>query len=92
MWKFLIDEDMPHSTVVLLRQEGHAAEDVRDAGLRGQNDHKIFHYPQAEGAILLTADKGFSNIVRFPPGTLEGHGTLQWCSEGSDPAQRRVRS
>lgn len=72
MWTFLIDEDMPRSTAVLLRQEGHATEDVRDVGLRGQSDEKIFQYAQAQGAILLTADKGFSNTVRFPPGTHAG--------------------
>lgn len=92
MWKFLIDEDMPRSTTAALLQAGHVVEDVRDVGLRGRGDDEIFQYAQAQGAILLTADKGFRNIVRFPPGTLEGHRTLQWCTEGSDPAQRRVRS
>lgn len=92
MWKLLIDEDMPRSTGVVLRQAGHTIQDRRHVGLRGQSDEEIFQYPQAQGAILLTADKGFGNIVHFPPGTLEGHRALQWCSEGSDPAQRRVRS
>ena len=72
MWKFLIDEDMPRSVAVVLRQAGHAAEDVRDVGLRGRGDQEIFDYAQAQGAILITADKGFSNILRFPPGTHAG--------------------
>lgn len=72
MWKFLIDEDMPRSTAVLLRQVGHSAEDVRDVGLRGHSDQEVFRYAQSQGAILLTADKGFSNIMRFPVGTHAG--------------------
>jgi predicted nuclease of predicted toxin-antitoxin system len=72
MWEFLIDEDMPRSTAVVLRQAGHSAEDVRDIGLRGRSDQEVFEYAQAQGTILLTADKGFSNIVRFPVGSHEG--------------------
>jgi predicted nuclease of predicted toxin-antitoxin system len=72
MWNFLIDEDMPRSTAVVLRQAGHSVEDVRDVGLRGRSDQEIFQYAQSQGAILLTADKGFSNIVRFPLGTHAG--------------------
>jgi len=72
MWKFLIDEDMPRSAAVVLREAGHAAEDVRDVGLRGHRDQEIFDYAQARGAILITGDKGFSNILRFPPGTHAG--------------------
>lgn len=32
MWCFLIDEDMPRSTALMLRQAGYEAEDVRDVG------------------------------------------------------------
>jgi predicted nuclease of predicted toxin-antitoxin system len=72
MWKFLIDEDMPRSAAVVLRDAGHTAEDVRDVGLRGHGDQEIFDYAQARGAILITGDKGFSNTLRFPPGTHAG--------------------
>lgn len=72
MWRFLIDEDMPRSTAVILRQAGYQAEDVRDVGLRGHTDEEIFAYAQAHGATLITADKGFTNILQFPPGTHAG--------------------
>lgn len=65
--KFLVDEDMARSTAVALRQAGHEAEDVRDAGLRGRSDQEVFDRAQAQGAILVTADKDFANILRFPP-------------------------
>jgi len=72
MWRFLVDEDMPRSTARVLRQARHTAEDVRDVGLRGHSDQEVFDYAQSQGAILVTADKGFSNALRFPPGTHSG--------------------
>ena len=72
MWRFLVDEDMPRSTAKALRQIGHIAEDVRDVGLRGHSDQEVFDYAQAQGATLVTSDKDFSNILRFPPGTHAG--------------------
>lgn len=72
MWKFLIDEDMPRSTNVALREAGHDAVDVRDVGLRGHGDAEVFAYAQNLGAILVTADKGFANVLSFAPGTHSG--------------------
>jgi len=72
MWRFLVDEDMPRSTAPMLRQEGYEAEDVRDVGLRGHSDQEVFDYAQEQGATLITADKGFCNILRFPPGSHAG--------------------
>ena len=72
MWKFLIDEDMPRSTAVALRQAGHESVDVRDVGLRGHSDAEVFAYAQNLGAILVTADKGFANVLSFAPGTHSG--------------------
>ncbi len=72
MSRFLVDEDMPRSTAPLLRQEGHEADDVRDVGLRGHSDQEVFDHAQQQGATLVTADKGFSNILRFPLGSHAG--------------------
>jgi predicted nuclease of predicted toxin-antitoxin system len=72
VWEFLVDEDMPRSTAVVLRQAGYAAADVRDVGLRGHGDDEIFAQAQARGAVLVTGDKGFTNVLSFPPGTHAG--------------------
>lgn len=47
-WSFLVDEDMPQSTVPALRAGGYAAEDVRDVGLRSQPDSAVFAYAQVQ--------------------------------------------
>ena len=36
--KYLIDEDLPRSTVGLFQNYGHEAYDVRNTGLRGAKD------------------------------------------------------
>ncbi|HVB27350.1 MAG TPA: DUF5615 family PIN-like protein [Mycobacteriales bacterium] len=75
MPSLLIDEDLPRShapAALALRSAGFAAEDVRDVGLRGQSDEQVFDYAQAHDQVLVTADMGFANILRFPPGTHAG--------------------
>lgn len=68
MLKFLIDEDMPRSTAKILKTRGYEVLDVRDCGLKGKNDEEIFKFAQREGAVILTGDMGFGNLLRFPIG------------------------
>jgi predicted nuclease of predicted toxin-antitoxin system len=71
-WRFLVDEDLPRTTAQVLSQANYPAEDVRDVGLRGHNDSEVFAYAQAHGRIVVSADKGFTNILRFPLGSHAG--------------------
>jgi predicted nuclease of predicted toxin-antitoxin system len=68
MLKFVIDEDMPRSTGSILKQRGYDVRDIRDYGLRGAEDQKIYEFAQREQAVVLTGDRGFGNILRFPLG------------------------
>ena len=68
MLKFLIDEDMPRSTGKTLAAMGFEVLDARDCGLRGKSDDEVYDFAQTEGAILLTGDMGFANLLRFSPG------------------------
>jgi len=78
---FLIDEDIPRSTVKELIKAGYQTMDVRDIGLRGQSDDEIFAYAQKQKAILLSADLGFANTVRFPIGSHNGIIILRFPNE-----------
>ncbi len=80
---------MSRSTTVTLRQLGHAADDVRDVGLRGRSDQEIFAYAQQQGATLVTADKGFGNILQFPLGTHAGIILLRLPDEWPSSAVNR---
>jgi len=52
MITFLIDEDLPRSLKSELIKRGYNAIDVRDVGLRGQSDDKIYKYAQKNRMIL----------------------------------------
>jgi len=71
---FLIDEDVPRSTTRVLRDAGFDVVNVHEAGLQGESDNKVFDYAQSENRLLITCDRGFSNILKFPPS--ENHGIL----------------
>lgn len=70
--RFLVDEDLPRSTVDLLLRYKHEAVDVRDIGFRGAKDPQIAAYAQRESLCLVTGDLGFSDIRNYPPGNYAG--------------------
>ena len=72
MIRFLIDADLPRSACAELRQLGRVAEDIRDLDLSAATDETVLHYARIHGYTLLSADKGFSNLLRFPLGTHHG--------------------
>jgi predicted nuclease of predicted toxin-antitoxin system len=72
MLKFVVDEDMPRSTSKVLIEMGFEVLDVRDCGLRGKSDEDVFRHAQKQGAVILTGDKGFGNLLRFPLGSHSG--------------------
>ena len=86
MPKFLVDEDMPRSTPRILRDKGYEALDVRDCGLRGKSDDEVFAFAQRSGAILITGDMGFANIMHFPVRSHAGIVVAHYPSEIS-PAE-----
>ncbi len=81
MARFLIDEDLPRSLSVLLRQKGHESAHIIDLGLRGACDAAVFKLAQERGAILLSRDVGFANILQYPPGSHHGIVVARFPSE-----------
>jgi predicted nuclease of predicted toxin-antitoxin system len=67
MPRYLVDEDLPRSLAASLRAQGYEATDVRDEGLRGQPDARIFAFAQQHGFVVLTADVEFANELVYPP-------------------------
>jgi len=80
MARFVLDEDVPASLAVALRQAGHEASRVQEVGLRGASDREVFDFAQSEGAALITADVDFAEaralggeshhglvLLRMPP-------------------------
>ena len=75
--KFLVDADLPRSTAELLRQHGHEAVDVRDAGLGAVPDGQIADYARTQGLCLMSGDFGFADIRNYQPDRYSGIVVLQ---------------
>jgi predicted nuclease of predicted toxin-antitoxin system len=67
-----VDENLPDQLADLLIQHGYDAVTVADQGWRGMADAGLGQGIQAEGRWLVTADKEFADLRRFPPGSHAG--------------------
>jgi len=67
-----VDEDLPSGIANLLNAHGHDALTVRDQGWQGTPDDELWGRVQSEGRWLVTADKEFGDIRKYPPGTHAG--------------------
>ena len=69
---FLIDASLPRTVASLLRQLGHEATDVRDAGMRDAPDDAIAEYATRNRLVIITRDLDFADIRNYPPSLYEG--------------------
>jgi predicted nuclease of predicted toxin-antitoxin system len=72
MMQFKIDENLPVECVQRLQAAGYAAETVAAEGLAGQPDAVVFAFCQHEQRVLVTLDRGFGDIRRYPIGSHVG--------------------
>ncbi len=86
MARFLVDASLPRATAHLIRSEGHEAADVRDVGLGTAADERIAAYAQEHRLSIITRDRGFGNVLDYPPA--EHHGIV--IIRPPDPAGRSM--
>lgn len=70
--KVKLDEDLSPRVSEPLLSRGYSAHSVASQGWCGLPDVQLWSPVQAEQEVLVTADKGFGDIRRFPPGTHAG--------------------
>ena len=70
--RFKVDEDLPREVGEVLRAAGHDASTVVEQHLCGAPDPELWRRVQAEDRCLVTADKGFADVRKFPPGSHAG--------------------
>ncbi len=71
-----IDENIGDSAVALLRDAGHDVMTVREQGFGGADDETIYRICQSEARVLVTLDRDFGKVQRFPPHTSAGIAVL----------------
>jgi predicted nuclease of predicted toxin-antitoxin system len=67
-----IDEDLPRQIADMLVARGHDAATVLSQGWQGASDDNLWPRIQGERRWLITADKGFADLRRHPPGSHAG--------------------
>jgi len=67
-----VDEDLPGEIAGLLSAQGYDTATVAGEGISGAPDGVLWSRVQAENRWMITADKGFADLRRHPPGTHAG--------------------
>lgn len=67
-----VDENLPSEVAELMNRRGCDALTVADQGWRGMADDELWGRVQTEHRWLVTADKEFADLRRYPPGTHAG--------------------
>ena len=70
--KFKLDENIGSRGLALLKAAGHDVMTVRDQGLQGATDEELFGVCVAEARALITLDRDFGQVTRFPPESSSG--------------------
>ena len=69
MIKFLLDENVPLSIGVFLRDMGFDVVHAKEVEMLGASDDHIMELARHEERALITFDKHFANLVLYPPNT-----------------------
>lgn len=75
--KLKLDENLGHRIAQFFRAAGHDAVTVKEQGLAGHPDRRIFDESQQEGRCLVTLDLDFANPLLFKPGETSGIAVLR---------------
>ena len=65
--KIKLDECLDARLAEILKRAGHEVNTVREQKLLGISDEGLYERCIAEGYVLVTLDKDFSNVLRYPP-------------------------
>jgi predicted nuclease of predicted toxin-antitoxin system len=79
-----LDENVPATARAEAQALGHDVDTVIDEGLAGASDRDLLAQAAGEGRIIVTLDKGFGDVRRYPPGSHPGIVVLR--GSAGDPA------
>ena len=65
-------ENLPGEARAAAMALGHDVETVLDEALGGAGDHAVLAAASREDRLLVTLDRGFGDVRRYPPGSHRG--------------------
>ena len=65
--KMFANENLFEPIIDFLRSLGHDVLSIRDSGLSGISDDEVYQRACREKLVIVTMDKDFSRMFRFPP-------------------------
>ena len=84
--KFLFDENLSHTLVEILAREFPNCTHIRDIGLRGAEDRRVWDHARAQEFMIVSKDTDFrerSYVEGFSSGStsgMQGRWSLPSCS------------
>ena len=84
-----LDENVPDSVGAILREAGHDVAFARDEHLAGTPDERLLTVAAGEGRVLVSCDRGFTNVIQHPPGGTAGIVVIR-LGEQTLPRVRKV--
>lgn len=79
--RFLADECIFVQTVRLMRNLGFEIQRIQELGMTGAEDEDVFKKAQDLEAVLVSSDRGFGDIRRYPPSSHCGMIVLKMVSD-----------
>lgn len=70
--KFFANENLFEPIIKYLREAGHDVISIRESGLSGISDDKVYELASKDKLVIITMDKDFSRLFRFPPESCGG--------------------
>lgn len=89
--KVELDENLPASVASIFAAAGHDVDTVEDEGLAGSDDPTVSRVASEVERLVVTLDRGFGDMQRYPPGTHAGILVLR-IENQSAPSIRRALS
>ena len=86
-----LDENLSRRAADLIRAAGHDAVTVSDQVLSGAADETLFQVCRCEGRALITLDRDFGQVLRYPPAGSAGIVVLEVGRRVTHAALDRVR-
>ena len=82
--RFVADENIPNSLIKAIRRKGYSVKDLKEDNLAGIDDFELISLAKKEKRIIITFDKDFTDLTRFPINEHQGVVVLRYKNKHAD--------